>query len=116
MSFRRPNFSNVWSTELGRIIQRNLSGAPKFYRRAIQPVIDGFEMTVALASKVDTDAFITSVISAAGTSLSYTDFEGTVWTGFWLPESIIIRRGRKLHCVAPACEYEVSFAFRGEHA
>lgn len=122
MAFRKPDFGNAWRTEIGRVVHRNLSGAPRFITRAIQPVIDGFDMTVSLVSRADLDTFIASLISTAGTSLTYIDFEGTVWSGFWETDKIAVRRGRAKQYVGHGTntclddDYQVSFSFRGTHA
>lgn len=123
MAFRAPDWGNSWVTEFHKIIHRNLGGAPRFYKRAIELIISGFSMTVSVASKADMEAFLSAVISAAGTGVTYTDFEGTVWSGYWVPDSIAVKRGRHKVFIGSGsagdcvdCDYQVSFSFKGTHA
>lgn len=122
MSLRKPDFDNQWLTTFGRIEHRNLVGTPRFYTRPVNLILEGFEMQISLVNRTDLNTFIVAYLAAAGTQVTYTDFESTVWTGHW-SNDLKIHRGRRKTWIGVGspgacvdCDYQIDVKFEGTHA
>lgn len=110
MALRTAQFGNRWTAQFKFLKHRNLSGQLRTARRSVDRMINGFEMTSIANSETEMLAFRTTFLAAAGTQTTYTDFEGRTWTGFFLSDSLNIKRGRA------GCTYSITFKFEGTYA
>lgn len=109
MALTTPEFGNKYSNRYKILHNKNLSGQSRFARRSIDITLDFIDQTSKFNTLVAAAAFRATILAANATETTLTDFEGNVWTGYYDPDSIIIKRGRG------TCEYEVSFRFIGTY-
>jgi hypothetical protein len=110
MALRNPDWGNKWLTTFGTVQHRNLTGDLREYQRSAVLIEDGFEITISANALSDVQTFETAYLAALATQITYTDFEGTVWTGYWIPDSYSVKRGRA------GCNYQITVQFSGTHS
>lgn len=107
MAVRNADWSNRWLTRFGTVQHRNFTGDPRSFQRPAVLIEDGFEITISANTLTDIQTFETAYMAALGSEITYTDFEGKIWTGHWVTESYSVKRGRS------GCNYQINVSFSG---
>lgn len=98
IQLRNPEFGNTDAIEVRRINRKTRGGDLMVYRDPIWPKTRTFQVKFAFLREDDLSRLLDFVHRTVGQIVSYTDYEGQVWSGIiTTPESEVSVQGRNNH-------------------